>query len=104
MSTPVTTCTPSRHVAGGPAGSGGDIQNTLACTRIQSLGGMRERVRDGKAHLVVVLTAPTPHGGGRLVVGKNSGITGFHLRGLLSAGSPPNKDVRLFQTLSIVET
>jgi hypothetical protein len=36
------------HIAGRTAGSNGDIRNTLACTRVQSLGGMRECIRVAK--------------------------------------------------------
>ena len=53
-----------------------------------------------KLTLVIVLTAPTPHGGSRLVVGKNNVITGFHIRDLLSALTADQRshpDHNLFQ-------
>ena len=44
-----------RIVAGG-----GDVKDAFAVSRIQPLGGVGERVRDGKAYLVVVPAAPPP--------------------------------------------
>jgi hypothetical protein len=74
-------CTGAGHIAGGPAGSSCNVQDGFACACVEPLGRVRQRVRDGEAHVVVVPAAATPHGRSRLVMSKNS-VIGCHVRGL----------------------